>query len=332
MKSILFIDEVCPKPYSFIDLLTTPMGGTEATVIRIADALAHTNQFQVYVEQHNRTEDDLTLNTKYLIQGKAGKADYVVCLRDPKSVERARSRFPNAKIYLWSHDLPNQSLGHSVKLLKASGCLANITVSQYHQMQSIELLKAYGYQGEFKVLKIYNPIEDRLIPDDTVFNPDKLSFVSSPHKGLGQALQIFKNLRNFNPKFELHVTNPGYFLPDLGQIPGVIFHGPMIHADSLQHVRESLCLFYPNTVFPETFGLVMAESDAVGTPVLTHSLGASYEVLDLPHEIVDCTKPKMVIDRVMEWYNGSRPTVRGKPKFRLSTVIKEWVKLFMNDN
>ena len=48
---MLFIDPVTPKPYSTETLRNQPLGGTEATVVRVAEYL------DAIVVQHNRTEN-----------------------------------------------------------------------------------------------------------------------------------------------------------------------------------------------------------------------------------------------------------------------------------
>ncbi len=58
----------------------------------------------------------------------------------------------------------------------------------------------------------------------------------------------------------------------------------------MQHIRESLCVFYPQTQRCETFGLVYAESNAVGTPVLAHDFGAAREVLSSPDQLINGKK------------------------------------------
>ena len=49
MSSLLFFDPACQQPYDTRTLRERAMGGTEATVTRIADFLG------AYVMQHNRT-------------------------------------------------------------------------------------------------------------------------------------------------------------------------------------------------------------------------------------------------------------------------------------
>ena len=69
-------------------------------------------------------------------------------------------------------------------------------------------------------------------------------------------------------------------------LPGVEFLGPLPQAHVHQEVRSALCTFFPNFVIPETFGLVFAESHALGTPVLTVDCGAAREVLGDPAEVL----------------------------------------------
>src|SRR5215469_10335658 len=52
MSAVLFFDPGCPTPYSRRTLEQAALGGTEATVIRIAEAL------DAEVMQHNRTESE----------------------------------------------------------------------------------------------------------------------------------------------------------------------------------------------------------------------------------------------------------------------------------
>lgn len=326
-KVVLFVDGTAPKPYDPNTLLTEGLGGTEASVIRVAEGLAATGLFKVYVEQHNRTEHTHGgLHTTYYPPDSVQHADYVISLRYPALVPLMQKRFPRARHYLWNHDLMTPNTAD--QLVPLSGFEA-IAVSNYHKTQLQCVLKPQGYDGQFPIKVIYNPIADDLNPDGTPVDKNKLVFFSSPHKGLTHVLEIFANLRSFNPDFRLYVANPGYLDCDLeDKFPGVVSVGKLPHHNALKQVRESLCVFYPNYVFPETFGLVFAEANAVGTPVITHPIGAATEVLSHPYETLDCRNPKAVIDRVMAWYNGDRPRVRANEKFRLSNVIKSWVRLF----
>lgn len=316
---ILFIDEICPKPYS----LTTNEGngGTERCVIKIAEGLKAMG-LPVTVEQHNRTEaEDI-----YVPFGTTPRARFVVTLRSVESSKKARERFPDAKVYMWTHDLATAYMAQGVDTM-AKNKIDVLCVSQFHKNQTVEVMKSAGYCGQYRTHVVYNPIDDALLPDNTTVDMNKLVFTASPHKGLKNALEIFGNLLSFAPEMRLYVTNPGYMPTGESLHPSIISLGTLPHKESIAHVRSALCLFYPNRVFPETFGLVMAEANAVGTPYLAHNFGAAAEVSDHPAQIVDARDPKKVIDRVLAWRNGERPIVRGRDEFRLSNVLKTWYKL-----
>ena len=51
MSPVLFYDPLCQQPYDTRTLHTQAMGGTESTLVRVADALG------AWVMQHNRTHD-----------------------------------------------------------------------------------------------------------------------------------------------------------------------------------------------------------------------------------------------------------------------------------
>jgi glycosyltransferase involved in cell wall biosynthesis len=118
-------------------------------------------------------------------------------------------------------------------------------------------------------------------------------------------------------------------------------------------VRTALCTFFPNFDIPETFGLVLAESKALGTPVLTHDCGAALEVLGDPAQALPVTAAKRLyelllggcptgwrrgpariadalglfdvyVERIRAWRAGARPVTGPDPRFRLSAVARRW--------
>lgn len=331
MDTLLFLDYTTPRPYDPANLDGPGIGGTEHTMVSLAEALGKLKIVNVVVEQHNRYEDETYVSqATYTSIGVTKKARWVVVLRDPRAIRLAWKRFPDAKIYLFSHDLASQDLGNSFQRGDFEHCEANICVSHWHKTQSIEVLKQFGYSGQFRHRVLYNPIDVDYLP--TVYNKNKLIWMASPHKGLDRAYELFNQLLKLNSEFKLYVTNPGYledyYAKDSTIKNSVVVLGTLPHSDVINHLRDSLCLFYPNTVFPETFGKVMAEANAAAVPVLTHPLGASREVLDShPDQVIDCRDNETVLRRVMKWYNGARPVVRGNTKFKITAVISEWRKL-----
>ncbi|MGC1730330.1 MAG: glycosyltransferase family 4 protein, partial [Steroidobacteraceae bacterium] len=203
------------------------------------------------------------------------------------------------------------------------------------------------------VHRIYNPVDDGLVPDDAAIDPDKLVFFSSPNKGLKFTLDAFRALRRRMPQLRLCVGNPGYRDLPAQRLDGVEWLGSLPHARIVAEARTALCTFSANFVIPETFGLVFAESHAVGTPVLTHDCGAAAEVLADREQLLPVGAAPRVyetllhnltprrriwaadladrlglfdgyIERIGGWHRGARPRVGPDPRFRLSRVAAEW--------
>lgn len=328
----LFIDPVAPRGYDPSNIDLPGLGGTEQTIVSLAETLGRKQQLRVVVEQQNRTEKDYYGSAAYTSVGTASKARTVIVIRDANALIDARKRFPDAELYLYSHDLAGPNLGDAFArgVFQDSRCLANICVSRFHATQIIEVVKQYGYSDQFKTKYIYNPISDCGVQGEN-YKPNQILWMASPHKGLDRAYEVFECLLRLNPEFRLLVTNPGY-IPDL-PVPEKIKHrvtllGTLPHTHAIRLLRESLLLLACNTVFPETFGKILAEANAVGTPVLAHPIGAAKEVTDThPEQFCDCRNTEIVVKRIMKWHAGARPVVRGNPKFKLETVIKEWEKL-----
>ncbi|MBV8910680.1 MAG: hypothetical protein JOZ89_07970, partial [Gammaproteobacteria bacterium] len=109
-------------------------------------------------------------------------------------------------------------------------------------------------------------------------------------------------------------------------------------------------------VIPETFGLVFAESHALGTPVLTHDCGSAAEIVHDRQQLLPVTAACRLYEaatgrlpaawrlgparlaaaaglfdpyaeRILAWRNGARPRAKPDPRFRLSAVTAQWRSL-----
>jgi glycosyltransferase involved in cell wall biosynthesis len=327
---LLFVDAVCPKPYDPEVLATQPLGGTEATVIRVAEALGDRG-VTVQVAQHCRKDTSALDGACYVPFGfkRDAQPSHVVVLRAPGALRQARKQFPSAKLYLWCHDIfsgPGWADGFQAIVDTQA---IPIVVSEWHRAQMYDAMRQLGVNASVPCRRIYNPIADDLKPDETPVDPDKLVFFSSPHKGLEHTLKIFERFQDF-PELrgmKLYVANPGYFADHKVDNKSVVNLGSLPHSEVIAHVRSALAVLHLNAVFPETFGLVHAEANAVGTPFLTSRMGAVPETADHPAEVIDVTDPKAVIDRMIDWRTRGRPRVRGNPAFRLSRVVSDWLDL-----
>lgn len=326
-KKILFIDPCCPKPYTNDTIKTTPMGGTEATVARVANGL-HKRGYDVRVMQHNRFEVEGIFEPFTPVQDWQPHA--VIVLRVASILPEARARFPLAKTFLWAHDLfsgPGEQLYKAFENITQSKSMV-VAVSDFHRTNITEALRAVNFDRFVPMVKVYNPVVPGHV-QSTVLNPNKVCFFSSPHKGLDLTLECFKQFKSF-PELkdvQLHIANPGYYPNSDTAIPNVVNHGALPHPEVMNLVADSLCVMHLNNVFPETFGLVHAEANALGVPVLTSRMGANLEVLDHPQELIDVTDFKAVINRIQAWKTHGRPKVRMNPFFSIHKVLNEWEQL-----
>ena len=348
MSPVLFYDPVCQQPYDTRTLRSSAMGGTEATVTRVADALG------ALVMQHNRTENW----ERYLAPQRLAGIRSVIVNRDSRALPWVRERFPGARVYLWLHDQLNPGSTRARRLAGTAPLLRELAVTAVcvsdTQRRGVEAtLRDSALAAAVRSLTIYNPVDEQLVPDGTPVDERKLIFFSSPNKGLNFTLDAFSVLRRRMPDLRLLVGNPGYKSFRSARRAGVEFLGPQPQARIHAEVRSALCTFFPNFVIPETFGLVFAESRAVGTPVLTHDCGAAREVLGEAGELLPVTwaqrayeaplhrlEPRWravparladdlglfdrYIERISCWRDGERPRVGPDPRFRLSVIAAEW--------
>ena len=355
MSSILFFDPSCQRPYDTRTLQEKATGGTEASVTRIADGLG------AFVMQHNRTD---TFGS-YVPPGQISGIDHVVLNRDSRALPLVRELFPRARTYLWVHDLLNPGSKRGRRLASTADLLQEMSVTivcvSETQRKGVDAtLRRMRVENRVRTCTIYNPVDDALAPDDSPVDNNKLVFFSSPNKGLAYTLDAFRAMRRRIPELYLRVGNPGYKRGRPAAIDGVEWLGPQPQDRIHSEVRSALCTFVPNFVLPETFGLVFAESRAVGTPVLTHDCGAAAEVVGDSDQVLPLTLAQRAyetavhklsigwrsgparvaerlglfdayIERIRTWRAGSRPHTGPDPRFRLTTVLDQWHALFRGE-
>lgn len=322
------MDTVCPKAYNLTTLQTEALGGSEATLVRIAQALALKEDYAVMVVQHNRKEEALNEGVMYKPFGSSKEFNptHIVVQRNVAALKQVREQYPHAKLYLWCHDVVGGDVWTKFAQSLVNTQTLPIFVSQWHQTQFYEFLRSIQFVGSVPSKVLYNPIDNDLKPNGTDYDPNKYVFFSSPHKGLARVLEIFERFKDF-PELKdskLYIANPGYFPNDTTQAPWLINLGALPHSAVINHVRSAQAVLHLNNVFPETFGIVHAECNAVGTPFLNAAWAATPELADHPEELIDVSDNKKVIDRLIKWKTKGRPAVRGNPNFRMYKVIREW--------
>lgn len=346
---MVIVDPVTPKPYSAQTLKEQPLGGTEATVVRVAEAL------DAIVLQHNRSDAD----GRYRALTAEVAPTRVVTLREAAAALAMVERFPAARHFLWLHDLVGPNSDRGRKLLTFGARLAGagvtiICVSDFHAAEVRSTFDGLAPAQRPRVVRVYNPVDVDVAAGGTVgYDPNKLVFFSSPHKGLAFTLSLFNYLHARQPELRLYIANPGYLPSETRQWPGVVNLGAVPHHVILGHVRTAMCTLYPNYVYPETFGLALAESNALGTPVLTHAIGAAAEVLNGDGQLIKVPAIRNLADsvfwrlpglrvvgeaalcrlgfarayarRIDLWRDGGgRPAVTGRPAFAIDAVCADW--------
>ena len=346
---IVFYDPACPTPYSTATLERGGVGGSEACVVRVAHALG------ARVMQHCRHSIEGNFWPPFAMPN----AEHVVVLRDARALREARRLFPNARLHLWLHDLVAPGSSRARWLSESKPHLGGVTVicvSDFLHTRATATFRALGIHDALDIRTIYNPIDDDLAVDGTPIDDRKLLFMSSPNKGLDYSLTAFRAIARIIPGLRLFVANPGYKDLPRREFPDVEWLGVLPPARAIAHARSALAVFMPNLLLPETFGLVFAESNAVGTPVLAHDVGAAREVLHASNPVIPARRRQRAGARLARWMGtrapqllsgpamrmglfddyveilrgwraGHRPVVVGNPRFRLSAVVAEWRQL-----
>lgn len=322
---VAIVDPCCAAGYDLPDLETGGLGGTEATVLRVATALGvwfDITHFQNGRSQLHRSRSGQLRPLQDLNDAESPAA--LIVINRWKVALKLRKQHPDTPIFLWLHIYPgrhNRKMGAALKA-------ARVTVICVSKTHAKEFEAFLGAENAPHVGVIYNPLDDNLHPDATPRSPDRLLFASSPHKGLAEVFEQFATLHRDLPNLTLAVADPGYLRWETGPAPeGVIFLGSLSHGALIRQMRRALCLFYPQTTFAETFGLILAEANAIGTPVLVHDgLGANREIVADADQRVDGHDPAQILAHIRAW-RRTPPQVAANPAFRLNIVAQEWAQL-----
>ena len=318
---VLFADASCPAPYGPTDAQTRGLGGTEAAVIRLAEGFANAGKC-VACYQHGLTEPRVD-NGVMLLPGRGIETcEPRAVIHVRRLVEDFLKFFPNAKHVLWLHEVVFDEEREYVQAIKRLR-LNVVCVSDWHTEQACEF-----YGDNYPISRIYNPVPDEFYERTRVTaDPHKLIWMSSPHKGLETALDLFAKLRTTSGQpFAFHVYNPGYLaIPGLDE-PGVVFHGATPFPQVMNEIGDALCVFHPSLWF-ETFCLVAAEVHCLGSPVAGYARAALTETAQNGQFLKEPEDENGILTNVLEWSKNGRPNVNGNRAFKLSTVLPQWISL-----
>jgi glycosyltransferase involved in cell wall biosynthesis len=314
--NLLFIDPVCPRSYTCNTLRTEALGGSEASMLRICRALAaEGNDVSLYQHVDDQRSAATIEGIRHVgLNSEFPAPDVVIHFRSSHEMPVWESLYPSARHIMWTQDIVTPDVALSLRGREI------ICLTQWHQQQISE---ACAY---FKILpkaihQIYNPVEIDGNRYDKV--PGRLGFFSSPHKGLDQVVSAFKQVGRLGR--ELFIANPGYVPDSQHHGANITNLGQLPHYKVMEELSRCEVLFYPQTVFPETMGIVLAEANAMGVPVLAHDFGAAKEVVRYG-AVVDCTKPDNVKD-ALEALLCLQHKAELDPRFKLENVMAKWKEL-----
>lgn len=328
-KRILILDTYSPSPYDplILETNTHGTGGTEAVVTKIAEELGKTHHIVLAQAARKKIVQFNALYSPIFPHFLTEKWDHIIAIRDSNLALYIRTFYPVTPIWLWLHDLIDthyhlnfkKNFDKNIKL---------ITISAFQSKLVKNLVKLDPYATySLDIHQIPNPIDDNIVPENTPIDLNKLVYCSAPNRGLEDTLKIFAKAKKINKNFELYLSCPGYKKLESSSQEGVKVLGSLSHKENIKNMRNALCLFYMNNIFPEPFGLVFAEANAIGTPVLTHDFGGAKEILSNKEQLINTHDEQSVLERLMLWHNGARPKVYLDEKFRFSNVIKLWYTL-----
>ncbi|SEO32658.1 hypothetical protein SAMN04489859_106911 [Paracoccus alcaliphilus] len=201
--ALLFVDTCAPRAYDSLGTGLHGLGGTEATILRVAFGLAP--DMAISIAQSRRTEAVTRQGVDFLpwpghVTGRA-----IVVINSWKLAVKLRRRHPHRRVALWLHVFPgrhNRAMGAEL----AEAGVEGIAVSHSHH----RWLCCFFAPAAPPVGVLYNPVADALTPDATPRDPDLLLFASAPHKGLDHVIARFALLRQEIPSLRLEIADPGY--------------------------------------------------------------------------------------------------------------------------
>ncbi|MBL7004918.1 MAG: glycosyltransferase family 4 protein [Gammaproteobacteria bacterium] len=346
--NVLFIDPKASETYDFEYLKTHSIGGTESTLLNIVRGLASTNE--VTVAQLNRPEEKSEFNVKYIaIDSLESRAEYqpdvVILLRKYKLLTKYRQLYPNAKLYVWVHNFQNHDvLGRRHRIVDSKAKV--ICVSEAHKRYMQNILNGtlswffrfltFRFQS-IDIESIYNPVDEIKLKHVDPVDPNKLLFFSTPNKGLDQVLKQFEILVETQPQYHLYIAGADLNLLKSHQLDTPIVYskqvtvlGKIPREKTDHHIQTSFCVFYTQNTFAETFGLIFAEANRVGTPVLTADIGAAAEILSDDTQLIDVSNSQTIAKTLESWQQQGRPKVFLKDSLKLQRVIEKWQLLISN--
>lgn len=260
------------RSYTGAGLRNAPLGGTEAAVVHLAEALAALGH-EVWCctalcdISH---EYGVTWSPWSAISGQS--FDVVIGVSNPSNLVGRTGGVP----VVWSHNrttvhrhLKNRQFFHALRYWPHL-----VLLGPHH---GSHFPRALPYRSRSVIAHGTTPLFFRPNPSAEA-PPPKAVFTSQPYRGLQFLLDIWSEVRRQVPGAELHVYAPNKARFDRYEAgaPGVIIRGSVSRGELVENLQGARAALIPGHI-DETYCLTAAEATGMGLPIVTLGLGALKE-------------------------------------------------------
>ena len=254
------------------DLSSFKIGGSEKTLINIANSLAQNDNFEIKV--FNRTQNEnfsnnvhwLNINRIYEFK----EIDHLIAMSDANLLSIMHAN----KKYLWSHSL--QPFEKFLRKKQLIPFLKNkplmILEGDYHSKNRSFLTSLFGK----KILKLapdYDFINTQIKFKD--LPSSKAIFTTRSDRNLLFLIDCWKLIHKRAPNSELHI-NPPYDLKKEEKILNIKIRTKSDKAFLINELKDSRVMLNPGHK-GEVFCLAAAEATELCVPIVTMGFGCLYE-------------------------------------------------------
>lgn len=320
------------------------MGGSETALIEVARNLKELTGRNVKV--FNMRSNDLVAKSGVEYISNAKLNEYLSKNLPRLHIAwRHNIRVTNAPTYAWCHDLwmPGAEVKQNFDKIM---CLTQFHKDYVMAKQNIPAEKIWITRNGL------NP--DKFKFKGKEKNPNKLVWMSSPDRGLDQAMQVCDEVRKDYPDIELHVyyglENLYKYGPAMSALadklkammaerPWVKYHGFTEQNKMYQDVSDAVIWIHPCN-FIETSCITAMEMLTLGIFPVTRRLGGLKDTLreaELKGHAIMLQHPCETEDQKMAYVNATKEVLKGKywekitfdtEKHSWKAVAQEWVEEF----
>ncbi len=263
MASIAILQDNHNHPaYTAVSLSAGGVGGTESSVIQLAEALAARGHKVYALNRLDAAVQEGGVNWMPLRNIKAlPPVDIAIGINSTRIFSGLSAR----KKITWLHNPP--TLRQQLKRRNLFALLRHrphaVLLSKYHS----GLLHGWVPYAERSI--IFHGIADHFFvhEPETKPRPPRAIFASQPKRGLAFVTEAWTEIRAKAPDAELHVFCPQAKEREAaeacGRRPGIVIRGSVSRAELARELREARVMLIPG-VTDETFCLAAAEATAPG--------------------------------------------------------------------